>query len=191
MIALLALLFRYYHDLFLIVHKKYLYLCNLKTECPMKKLFIALLLLVGVGELSAQELTTTGEAASLAEAQIELDRAIANQRQAVDEIRSEERRITDAANERLDEAREEYNSQREYYRDLVADAKQRIRSAKEQMSRLKAEYRQEMTRAREEIAAARAATRAVEAEHNSIVAQARAEISRIRTEEGERGGRRR
>ena len=100
----------------------------------MKRLVITLLLLAGVGTLNAQELSTTETATTLADAQIELDRAIAEQRSAVDEIRSEERRIVDAANERLESVREEYDSYRDRYRDLMSDYKQRMRNAKRELS---------------------------------------------------------
>ena len=56
---------------------------------------------------------------SLADAQIEYDRAVAEQNQALVEVRNEERRISDVAQDRLASAREELNEIKERNKRII------------------------------------------------------------------------
>ena len=73
----------------------------------MKRLFFTMLLFAAVGTATAQEPVRT-----LAEAQIEYDRAVAEHKRAVSEVRSEERRIEEAAERRVEEAKAEVSAMR-------------------------------------------------------------------------------
>lgn len=147
---------------------------NLKLKVAMKKFFVIFAALCVVATASAQEPEKT-----LAEAQIEYDRAVAEQKSAMEAARSEENHITSAANDRLVEVKREFETVKEKYKMIVAEQKRRLKEAKEEYDSGNAIYKQELTRAKQEIAAAKAKTKSISAEHKSKVAAAKAEISRI------------
>lgn len=146
----------------------------------MKRLLLTIVAMAAVGSLSAQLPDKT-----LAEAQIEYDRAVAAQKAAVDEVRSEEHRVSDAARARLSDARQDLDVVKEHHKHVVADQKRKVAEAKEQLRNANTRYKQESARTKQEIAAAKARTKSVVEEHKSAVARAKAEIARIKAEQHE------
>ena len=126
----------------------------------MKRIVIMLLFATATTTLYAQN-----PGKSLAEAQIEYDRAKDNQKRALNEIRSEERRITDAANDRLDAAKSDLEDVKEEYKAILEEQKRRVAEAKRELDNANARYKQEATRTKQEIASAKSRTKAVEEEH--------------------------
>ena len=86
-------------------------------------MLLAIALMAAVGTLSAQE---PGRK-SLAEAQIEYDRAVAEQKLAMDEVRNEERRITEVAKDRLDEARKDLDAIKERNKLILEEQKRKVK----------------------------------------------------------------
>ena len=108
----------------------------------MKRLLLSLMLLACAAAVSAQN--PIGK--TLAEAQIEYDRAVAKQKLAIDEIKSEERRITEAAKQRLDASYEELNEEKERTKLVIEEQKRKVASAKQRLADANTRYKQESTR---------------------------------------------
>ena len=142
----------------------------------MKRFVLILVAMMSMSTLSAQMYEK-----SLAEAQIAYDNAVALSKTAINEARSSERRITSAANDRLVQAREEFEMKNEYYSLAVEELKRRLAEEKQRYNDAADKYKQEVTRTKQEIAAAKANTKAVEAQQKSAIAQAKAEIARIKS----------
>lgn len=150
----------------------------IKPKTIMKRFVLFIAAIMCFGTASAQTLDKT-----LAEAQIEYDRAIEAQRGAIAEARSDERRITTAAEERLDQAKLDYERAKEQYQLIVDEQKRILREARDRYDNANSIYKQEVTRVKQEIAAAKARTKAVRSDHKSRVAAARAEVARVRAAE--------
>ena len=161
---------------------KVLYICGsvYKTMMIMRRVIVTIVAMLAVCSLYAQRPGKT-----LAEAQIEYDRAVAAQRAAVDEARNEERRITDAAYSRREQARSQYDAVRDEYRRVVEEQRRVLRDAKQRLDNAEVYYRQEKARTKQEVTSARSRRKAVQAEHKSAVSRAKAEIARVRAAEHE------
>ena len=144
----------------------------------MKRFFVILAAMFVVVAASAQEPIKT-----LADAQIEYDRAVEEQKKAIAVARSEEQHIVSVANDRLDEVKRSFETVKEEYKLVVAEQKRILKAAKQKYDNGNAVYKQEIARTKQEIASAKAKTKAVVAEHKSIVAAAKAEISRLKAAE--------
>ena len=164
---------------------KVLYICGsvYKTMMIMRRVIVTIAAMLAVCGLYAQRPDKT-----LAEAQIEYDRAVAAQRAAVDEARNEERRITDAAYGRREQARSQYETVRDEYRRVVEEQRRIVEEARARLDNADVCYRQEKARTKQEVTSARARRKAVQAEHKSAVSRARAEIARVRAAEHEARG---
>jgi myosin heavy subunit len=137
--------------------------------------------MAAVGTLSAQDPRSV-----LTSAEIAHDKAVTEQKQAVENARNEERRIVDAANERLSSVKDEYADAKEEYKRVLEEQKRRVEMAREKRDEVKIRYKQEKIRRKQEIAAAKARTKGVTEEHKSRVAQSKAEIARLKSESPKR-----
>ena len=144
----------------------------------MKRFFVILAAMFVAVAASAQEPIKT-----LADAHIEYDRAVEEQKKAIAVARSEEQHIVSVANDRLDEVKRSFETVKEEYKLVVAEQKRILKAAKQKYDNGNAVYKQEIARTKQEIASAKAKTKAVVAEHKSIVAAAKAEISRLKAAE--------
>ena len=101
-------------------------------------MLLTIAIMAAVGTLSAQE---PGRK-TLAEAQIEYDRAVAEQKLAMDEIRNEERRITDVAKDRLEVARKDLDAVKERNKLIIEEQKRKVKESKEQINKANTRYKQ-------------------------------------------------
>lgn len=168
--------------LFVFLEKKCTFVvANLKLLLGMKRFILMIVAMAAVGTLSAQDPRSV-----LTSAEIAHDKAVTEQKQAVENARNEERRIIDAANERLSSVKDEYADAKEEYKRVLEEQKRRVEMAREKRDEVKIRYKQEKIRRKQEIAAAKARTKGVAEEHKSRVAQSKAEIARLKSESPKR-----
>ena len=91
----------------------------------MKRFFVILAAMFVVVAASAQEPIKT-----LADAQIEYDRAVEEQKKAIAVARSEEQHIVSVANDRLDEVKRSFETVKEEYKLVVAEQKRILKAKK-------------------------------------------------------------
>ena len=144
----------------------------------MKRLFAVVIALFAMSYSYGQEVVNN----ALLEAQICYDEAVLAQKQAASEMRNEERRIVDTANQRVAERKTELQAFKHNYKAVVAEQKQRVAEAKRELKNATMRYKEESVRAKQEITAAKATTKSVIAERKSAVARAKAEIARVKAE---------
>ncbi len=159
------------------------YICTITTKLieVMKRLFLILAGIAAAASLSAQE-----PEKSIAEAQIEYDRIVSEYKTSLEMARNEERRITNAANDRLDEAKLKFDNIKDEYKLVIEEQKRKVKEAKDRYDNANLAYKQEATRTKQEIAAAKAKTKAVDSEYKSAMAAAKAEIARVKAYEHEK-----
>lgn len=142
----------------------------------MKRFLLAIAFMMALGTLSAQD-----PRMELTAAEIAYDKAVSQQEVAVEDVRKDERRVIDDANERLSSVRDELVQAKEEYKRVVEAQKKRVQMAREKRDDAKHRYKQEKTRRKEEIAAAKSRTKAIVEQHKSLVARAKAEIARVKS----------
>ena len=133
----------------------------------MKRFIVVIIAIFAASHCFAQDIVNN----ALLEAQIRYDEAVLAQKQATTEMRNEERRVADAAAQRLAD-----------YKAVIAEQKQRVADAKRELQSVTMRYKEESVRSKKEISAARANTKSVLAERKSQVARAKAEIARVKAE---------
>jgi uncharacterized protein (DUF342 family) len=144
----------------------------------MKRLFAIVVALFAVCSGYAQEIGNN----ALLESQIAYDEAVLSYKQAVTEMRNEERRVADVASQRVAERKLELQSAKQNLKATIAEHKQRVADAKRQLKNASVRYKEECERAKQEISASKSNTKSVVAERKSQVATAKAEIARVRSE---------
>ena len=169
----------FFFVLFWILGQKFLYLYyrDFKILPNMKRLTLLLVAMLVVCTGYAQQPDR-----ALLEAKIAYDEAVLAQKRAVTDMRNEERRISDAAERRVEESKENLATVKQNYKATVAEQKQLVAAAKLELKSATLSYKEESARAKQEVAAAKANTKSVIAERKSDVARAKAEIERVKAE---------
>ena len=144
----------------------------------MKRFIVVIIAIFAASHCFAQEIVNN----ALLEAQIRYDEAVLAQKQATTEMRNEERRVADAAAQRLADCKSELQVTKHNYKAVIAEQKQRVADAKRELQSVTMRYKEESVRSKKEISAARANTKSVLAERKSQVARAKAEIARVKAE---------